>query len=446
MNKVLLIIIIISNQFLSAKTEINTSFLSNDKIVKSLLHSNQTNNNSMTNFKPSLVVGFADSNEVRIIERDTLINGDIAVVNNGKLIIRNSLFLLFGNIYLNNNATIELDTCRINILQNYAYQFSCTVVNNAQLLFNKVDFQSNRNSWGLAFANSAKLKTSNSKITNGFITNSLSDSAVIDITNSDNPGEFIISNNSSLHFTNTNYFLIWLTLNSGSNVAMSLPSDSLIITWELQKQPNISGINFNVKIDNSTNANWCFLSYAGSKTQFTNTTFRACGIMLSSPDSACISNIINNSKYDKLVFNLKDRELSLTNSSVGAWNFYGMSKSNFTLQNCIFGEMIAFDTSRVNISNSKGSALPRTERKGAKMDFYTRRRQCGSGREEERSSCSPSLFSLHSTGKKTLLFSLLLLPPAPSLELVGDLAQAVGRLAVGGLGELLGLLNSFFFF
>ena len=73
------------------------------------------------------------------------------------------------------------------------------------------------------------------------------------------------------------------------------------------------------------------------------------------------------------------------------------------------------------------------------MDFYTRRRQCGSGREEERSSCSPSLFSLHSTGKKTLLFSLLLLPPAPSLELVGDLAQAVGRLAVGGLGELLGL-------
>lgn len=47
-------------------------------------------------------------------------------------------------------------------------------------------------------------------------------------------------------------------------------------------------------------------------------------------------------------------------------------------------------------------------------------------------SLSPTLFSL------SLLFSLLL-PPAPRLELVGHLAQAVGRLAVGGLGELLGL-------
>lgn len=33
-----------------------------------------------------------------------------------------------------------------------------------------------------------------------------------------------------------------------------------------------------------------------------------------------------------------------------------------------------------------------------------------------------------------------LLPPGPGLELVRDLAEAVGRLAVGGLGELLGLL------
>jgi hypothetical protein len=42
----------------------------------------------------------------------------------------------------------------------------------------------------------------------------------------------------------------------------------------------------------------------------------------------------------------------MINSEVATWNFYPASRSNITISNCIFGELLAFDTSNVLIQNS----------------------------------------------------------------------------------------------
>jgi hypothetical protein len=146
---------------------------------------------------------------------------------------------------------------------------------------------------------------------------------------------------------------MWLVLPDSSIVDVSLPDNSLLIGWQFQDgDPGVSGIPYSLSIDSCTNVLWGLISMSGSDGTFTDTDFRTSGLFFTGQDSITVSNITNNSFYSDEIVNVPDRNLRMVNTQVTTWNFYPALRSNITINNCIFGELLAFDTSNVLIQNS----------------------------------------------------------------------------------------------
>ena len=97
---------------------------------------------------------------------------------------------------------------------------------------------------------------------------------------------------------------------------------------------------------------WGLISISGSQARFSNTEFRTIGLMFQNPDSIVVSNITDESNHSDEIINVPDRKLNLIDSQVHTWNFYASSNSNITVENCVFGELLAQDSSQVLINNS----------------------------------------------------------------------------------------------
>ena len=145
--------------------------------------------------------------------------------------------------------------------------------------------------------------------------------------------------------------LFWLVLPDSSIVQSSLPEDSLLVDWSFPDAGS-HGIPFHVEIDSCTTVLWGLISRTGSSATFRDTHFRVVGLYFESPDSLALNGLVNGSRHADDLVPAADRTLRLINSSVDTWNFYTALSAKLSLENCIFGETLAMDSSRVTILNS----------------------------------------------------------------------------------------------
>jgi hypothetical protein len=300
-----------------------------------------------------LVIGQTDPNEIITISGPYFLDGNLIIVNNGQLILDNADFKINGKITLLNNGKLTATGGSFKVTQEYIYQFGCLLLNKSEFHFDGVSFSSNGQSWGMTVTDSANYILENSEITDGFITTGMTGNGTALINNTSTPGEFVCMGSNILQVNNSDFVLMWLVLPDSSIVDVSLPDDSLLMGWQFQNgNPGVSGIPYTLSIDSCTNVLWGLISMSGSDGTFTNTDFRTSGLYFTEPDSIIVSNITNNSFYSDEIINVPDRDLRMINTQVATWNFYPALRSNITIENCIFGELLAFDTSNVLIQNS----------------------------------------------------------------------------------------------
>ena len=300
-----------------------------------------------------LIIGQTDPDEIVTISGSYLLDGDLIIVNNGQLILDSADFRIDGKITLLNNGKLTATGGSFTVIQDFIYQHGTLLLNNSEFHFDGVNFSSSGQSWGMSVTDSADYILENSEITDGFITTSLTGNGNASISNTLTPGEFICMDNNVLHFNNCDFVLMWLLLPDSSIVDVSLPDDSLLIGWQFQDgNPGVSGIPYSISIDSCTNVLWGLISMSGSDGTFRDTDFRTSGLYFTEQGSITVSNITNNSTYVDELINVPDRNLRMINTRVTTWNFYPASRSNITVSNCIFGELLAFDTSNVMIENS----------------------------------------------------------------------------------------------
>lgn len=303
--------------------------------------------------RQDLIIGQTDPNETVIISGSYFLDGDLIILNNGQLILNNADFKINGKITLLNNGKLTATGGSFTVVQEYIYQYGCLLLNKSEFHFDGVSFSSSGQSWGMSVTDSSNYILANSEITDGFITTGMTDNGTASVINSLTTGEFLCMGSNNLQIRNSDFVVMWLVLPDSSIVDVSLPDDSLLIGWQFEDgDPGISGIPYSLSIDSCTNVLWGLISMSGSDGTFTNTDFRASGLYFTEPDSITVSNITNNSTYIDDQINVPDRSLRMVNTHVTTWNFYAALKSNITISNCIFGELLAFDTSNVVVQNS----------------------------------------------------------------------------------------------
>jgi len=336
--------------------EIPAGYLNYINSLKSAITGIQNINSQqipIDNMLDDLIIGQIDPNEIVTISGSYILNGNLIIVNNGQLILDNADFRIKGDITLLNNGKLNATGGSFTVIQEYIYEHEAVLWNSSELHFDDVDFTSSGQSWSIGAGDSANYILENSEITDGFITTGMTGNSTATISNTLTPGEFLCLGKNNVQFNNSDFLLMWLVLPDSSVVDVSLPDDSLLIGWHFEEgDPGVSGIPYSLSIDSCTNVLWGLISMSGSDGTFTDTKFRTSGLFFFQPDSILVENITNNSFHFDEVINVPDRTLRLVNTEVVTWNFYSSLHSKLSIENCIFGELLAFDSSSVIIENS----------------------------------------------------------------------------------------------
>ncbi len=300
-----------------------------------------------------LIIGQNDPNEVVTITGGFVQNGDIIIVNNGALNLNSADFRIDGDITILGNGRMNIRGGHFTVIQAYIYEHQALVLENGVLQIDSVDFQTSGQSWGFAAVDHGRLILRDSRVSDGFITHTFFGQAAGQIEGTQLPGEFLCFGNNNLKFRNNDLLMFWTVLFDFSAIDITLPGDSLITGWTLTDSlPNVSGIPYSVSIDSCTNVNWGLISRSGSDATFRDTKFRVAGLMFTKTDSITVENITNGSHHVDDIVAVPDRNLHLINTDVATWNFYPFADAKITIQNCIFGELIASDSSETFINNS----------------------------------------------------------------------------------------------
>jgi len=361
MNKKVIFVLVFCNLFSQVSAQSSNNIFTHLSPVKFLnlkkkMHSPRTS--FLQTIYPSiqvsdLVVGLADPDEAVTITGNYYLNGNIMILNRGVLNIEMANFQIDGDIFIVGQGYMKVEDGTFTVIQEYIYEHQAIVSEGGKLEFKNIDFHSSGQSWSTGLTDSAQYILENVTISDGFITSGFMGQSRGIIANTDLPGEFLCFGNSHLEISNSDFLLMWLVLPDSSTVESSLPDDSLITNWSFSEtEPEIQGIPYSVTIDSCTRVMWGLISMTGSKATFSDTEFRTIGLMFTDPDSIVVTNITNESQHNDDIANVPDRELRLINSQVHTWSFYASSNSNIAVNNCVFGEVLSQDSSKVYISNS----------------------------------------------------------------------------------------------
>lgn len=300
---------------------------------------------------PQWIIGQDDPNQIVEVNAPMRYDGDIIIVNDGQLIVRRTDFTLNGDLQIAGNGRAQFVDASLTIVQDYSYEHEAIVAQNGLLDLEHVAFQASGQSWSVGLVGEASYRLSHSTITDGFITTAAFESASIHVDHTKTAGEFLCFGDNPASFSTSDVVLFWLVLPDSSIVDSTLPEDSLLVDWSFPDE-SAHGIPYSAKIDSCTSVQWGLISRTGSTATFRNTHFRVIGLYFESPDSLAVDGMVNGSTHVDDIVPAADRTLHLINSSVDTWNFYTALSAKLSLDNCIFGEALAMDSSKVTILNS----------------------------------------------------------------------------------------------
>jgi len=300
-----------------------------------------------------LIIGDDDPNEIVTIRSNFFLNGNLYIINNGRLILDNATFQINGDIEISGTGKLNASGGSFEVIQTFTYEHNTVIYESGLFQLDSVQFSSSGQSWGITITNNGEYILKNSVITDGFITTGLFEQSSAQITGNQLPGEFLCFGENDLIFKNNDWLLFWLVLADSSVIDIGLPDDPMLIDWQFDEtQPGVDGIAYRVTIDSCSNVNWGLISQSGSEATFHSSNFRVSGLMFNDPDSIVVQNITNGSHYSDVIIDVHDRILRLIDTDVQTWNFYPFRNAKVTVQNCIFGEIIAADSADVLIDNS----------------------------------------------------------------------------------------------
>lgn len=279
--------------------------------------------------------------------------GNIVIINDGVLKVKNADFNLDGDIVIANQGEAIIDSSEINFIQHYIYHHSLLVVDSA--CFSITNSQTAFNGYQITFniAGSAEINMQN--VTNqDWITAVIQQTATAILRDIDGyTGEWLLAGDCYAQFKNADHLLTWYFFPYASVVDFDFPEDDTIYGFYLDSTlADVNGIGYHVEIDSSTDCMWATIPLEGSDVTIENSNLRVTGLMLEGTDTFVISGLVNGLDYSDWTLPISDRTYRLVNTTVQTWNLYPDDSTNVNLSSSIFGELCGYGDSYTLIQNA----------------------------------------------------------------------------------------------
>ncbi|MGB9722111.1 MAG: hypothetical protein ACPL28_11625 [bacterium] len=278
--------------------------------------------------------------------------GNIFIVNDGVLRLKNADFNLDGNIYVLNKGKVLVDSSYLKFLQDYIYQYGITLIDSAEFMLTNSNTRYNGFPFGFSTGGFSKVIIQNT--TNyDWTTAMVSGWANVYLNNVGVTGEWLFSDYCFAHFKNVDNFLSWYFFPESSMVNIKFPDGAQVDRFFIDSTlGNIQGIGYHIEIDSSTNCMWAAIPLEGSNVMIDSSLLRVTGLLLGGSDSLTLSGLVNGLYYEDYTLPLSDRNFHLIHTTVQTWNIYPFDTISLELYSSIFGELCAYGNSYVYLHNA----------------------------------------------------------------------------------------------
>lgn len=298
----------------------------------------------------TLIFGFPPNDTV-IITGNYTQNGPIIGWGNGVLIIKNATANLLGNIYLLGNSKAIIDSSTVYIPQQYIYERSILVIQHAQLVVTHSTLDFSGMSHNLYLADSASAYYNHVQ-QNDWTTAGVWGHSIVSINNTNLCGEYILSEQGTSQFKNASTLLLWHHFDGSSNIQYAFPNGANVYHYQFNAlQPGVSGVQYQVNVDSTSNVMWGIMPENGSTVNLSNSNIRAVGCWFRHSDTISVGGLVNNSNYNNFTAPLADRTLHFQNCQVQTWSLYAFDSSQVDITGCGVGEVGSQQKSSINSNN-----------------------------------------------------------------------------------------------
>jgi hypothetical protein len=278
--------------------------------------------------------------------------GNIFVINDGVLRLKNADFNLDGNIYVLNQGKFLADSSYLKFLQDYIYQYGITLIDSAEFILTNSKTRYNGFPFGFSTDDFSRVVIQNT--TNfDWTTAMVCGRANVYLNNVGITGEWLFADNCFARFNRVDNFLSWYFFPESSIIDIKFPDGALVNGFFIDSTlGNIQGIGYHIEIDSSTNCMWAAIPLEGSDVVIDSSLLRVTGLLLGGADSLSLSGLVNGLYYEDYTLPLVDRNYHLTHTTVQTWNIYPFDTVSLEVYSSIFGELCAYGNSYVYIHNA----------------------------------------------------------------------------------------------
>lgn len=287
----------------------------------------------------TLVIGFPPYDSL-IITGDYTHFGPMLVIGNGILRFKHAHATIVGDVWVvGPNAMVTADSSYLYFPQEYFYQRSMVITVKGIAEYNNTTLDFSGLSHNLFIADSGSIRMNHIKDI-GFTTCGLRGTASVDIENSNEPSEYVITDRARLTFRNDTTLLLWYQVPDSGTINLTFPPGDTLFSYHFNDTvPGISGIHYKVDVDTSHNVMWALMPSTGSHVSISDSKIRSVGLWFKGCDTLTVSGLVDNSDYSYYTADLPDRYLHFENTSVQTWSLYPMDSVVVNVTGCILGEI-----------------------------------------------------------------------------------------------------------
>jgi hypothetical protein len=279
--------------------------------------------------------------------------GNIVIVGDGVLEVKNADFNLDGDIIITGNGQAIFDSSDVNIVQHYIYEHVIFVSDSASCSITNSETSFSGYQLSVSIALDGEINMQN--VTNqDWITAGVQHTASATLRDIKGySGEWLFLDDCYAEFKHVDYLLTWYFFPPSSVVDFDFPEEDTIYDFYLDSTlADVSGVGYHVEIDSCTDCMWATIPLRGSDVIIRDSDLRVTGLMFEGTDTFAISGLVNGLDYSDWVLPVADRTYRLINTSVQTWNLYPDDTTNITLSSSIFGELCGFTDSYATIQNA----------------------------------------------------------------------------------------------
>ncbi len=300
-----------------------------------------------------LVVGFPNPNEIREINTDIDVEGNVLIVNNGVLRMNGARLRVQGSVHVFNGGKLEVLGGTLVFVQDYLYQYGLTAMNTSAIWLNNSVVQCGGFNISCGVADTAALRIDGSSFSGGIMTTTLADHASVEAAGSQRVGELLFFDSATGSFSGCDGLLTWLTLPAGSTLDATTPGAQVLGSWHFPDSARQhAGYDYRVAYSGCTNLLWGLMLEPGCTATLRDSDLLAVGAMFRGSGAGLVSGLVNNAIPRSYTYPAQDRDVQFEDCAVQVWNLYALDNYQLSVRSCIIGEVLAMGSSDVVLQST----------------------------------------------------------------------------------------------